>query len=181
MGVALGVRHRGDGGVVAHRTVGIDDIAHGRHCRIRDHDALERVVLHYHVHDPAAVLLFVAVGLDRDAGLQRAGNVLIAVDRLEHRRVQGFQQGVGEGVRLFGLLGQHGITAPCRGVLAAGRVRVGQAVTGNVAQRFKGFVQFGLCIRGQRGAQRCAPDGTAHLGLCGAYIFCIHRDTSFRQ
>ena len=36
-------------------------------------------------------------------------------------------------------------------------------------------------ILGGTGAQRCAPDCTAHLGLCGAYIFCIHRDTSFRQ
>ena len=167
------IRYSGQSGVVAHRAVGVGDVAHGRNGSVRDDDALGCIVFHHHVDDPAAVLLFIAVGLDGDAGLQCAGDVLVAIHRLEHGRVQRLQQGIGEGVRLLGLLGQHGVAAPCGGVLAGGRVGVGQAVAGDVAQRLKSLVQLTLGVGGQRCTQRGAVDRAADLGLCGGDVLCV--------
>nr|DAF18384.1 MAG TPA: hypothetical protein [Caudoviricetes sp.] len=170
MGVALFVRHGGQRGVVAHRTVGIGDVTHGGDGGVRNDDALEHAVAHHHVHHKTAVLLFPAVGLDRDAGLQRAGDVVVAIHGLDHFRVQRFQQGILEGIRLFGLLGQHGIAAPGVGGLAGRAVGVDQTVLRDVAQGLERRVQRGLGVRGQGGAQRRTGNGTADFGLRGGHV-----------
>lgn len=153
MGVARTVRRGRDRHAVAQRLIVlVDDVLDFGDLRAGDNDALHGIAVQDGLNHPAGVLLLLGVGLHRQAGLQIAGHVVVAVNGLQHLRVQRLDQLELEGVRLLGLVGVHGIAAPCLDAVALGGVGIRHAVLADVPQRLKCLVQLRCGVGGQRRA-----------------------------